>query len=414
MKIIPTNLYSYKTNSNQYIKQSSIGSYTRPTLRYLQGDIICFKGIEQDAPEDIQLYRCIGESEFQKLITGELISSSGYATSSPMGWQAKYWDSAFGARKKDSSYFITFKKCFKDIMDRRDSEKDTRFSIEEKYSLKNIENIRKGINAHGEIVWAENFEKTKKEDVEVKEREINKLVGMCRQGIPSSKRKEIIAELVSYTREFPNIVELYEPLVDYNKAEDVNNLAYLISEANDGKYLPIYRKCLDCYANGIEPNNKSYAFLVKQGKREAGDLDRIFNLIQNQKYNYTSDLCNALVNLTDEDEIETIVQKLNNNTPSYMNILSEYLLKKDSKGKFLKTVETLFAKTCNPSKEIEDSFDDFLENSCANTNCMRYLENFGNANTIIFLEKLCKEPWIKESIILDIRYSTRKIATKVL
>lgn len=53
----------------------------------------------------------------------------------------------------------------------RYNEKDTRYGIDS-YFLEDVANIREGSNAHGKLVYAENFEDVKQEDLKQKKAEI--------------------------------------------------------------------------------------------------------------------------------------------------------------------------------------------------------------------------------------------------
>ena len=89
MKILPVNFIKYqKTNLRQ--KQ-----FYSNNLQPLKNDVVSFGYLGKKVPKDIQLYRCIGEKEYQKLVDGEIISSSGYSTSSPKGWEANGWNDAY-------------------------------------------------------------------------------------------------------------------------------------------------------------------------------------------------------------------------------------------------------------------------------------------------------------------------------
>lgn len=195
MKISPITRYCYKNKLNN----------SKLPVKNKEINFGIFMGY---APSDIQLYRCIGEAEYKKLINNETISSSGFATTDPKGWASTDWTNGFMPINKgyQNYYFITFKKNrFSQIADFRDSVKDTKYKILDSYSIKDIENIRKGNNAHGELVWAENFEEEKKKDVSDKKATILWLVSLLKSNNPKIDRKAVITELISYSREFPEI-----------------------------------------------------------------------------------------------------------------------------------------------------------------------------------------------------------------
>ena len=163
------------------------------------------------ALNDIQLFRCIGEDEFQKLIKGESVLSSGFVTTNPMGWGATDWINGFVPFNKGklNYYFITFKKGrFSQIADFRDSNKDTKYKIFESYSLDDIKDIRKGNNARGELIWAENFEEEKKKDVLEKKETIMWLNSMLQANNPKIDKRTIKNELLGYQKEFPELIKL--------------------------------------------------------------------------------------------------------------------------------------------------------------------------------------------------------------
>lgn len=246
-----------------------------PKIKTLNKDTISFGHLNEPIPKDLQLYRCIGESEYKALLNGETINFA-YSTSDPRGWEAWDWHNGFNAGKKDI-YFVTYKTIDEDlIMDKRDYAKDTRYMVDE-YNLTNVKNIRKGYNAHGVLVYAENFESALNSDKKEKTKEINRLIGDIKatkktlalvrrttsktiQGkINSSeeleykKLKKIYDELASYAEEFPDVVDKLKPVSkddiyckkflpdvirDANRQEDLQLARNILRELLD-KNLPI-------------------------------------------------------------------------------------------------------------------------------------------------------------------------------
>jgi hypothetical protein len=402
MRISPI---SYIANSVQNNTKNRYSKYLGNTrLMPLQNDTVCFKGGDKKTIGHQPFYRLIGKSEYQALINGESVRSSGYVTSDPRGWGAKSWDRAFGYVREENSYFITFKpNQFTEIVDRRDNEKDTRYTIEEEYSLKNITNIRRGINAHGELIWAENLEESKRKDISNKQENINKLI----EEYFENNKKESKLELASYTKEFPEIVEKFEKKVDYSNQDDVNNLAYLICRANSDKYLPEYRKCIECFKKDIFPNSEVLSFYSKHGDTE--DLDFVLDLIQEKKYDIYNDLSSALNNLAGNKDTPRVIEKLNNEDFGNLSILTGFLLKKDDNGGFLSLIESVFTKICKPTKNEEEE----LFQSCTILNGLEYFEKFGNKDSLKFLvEKIYPQKVFCKGDLADINHTIHKLSKK--
>lgn len=249
-------------------------------IQSLQMDTISFGYLNKKVPKDIQLYRCIGESEYQKLINGETISSSGYATSSPKGWQANGWNDGFTPSDSFSNcYFITFKTGrFEDIIDKRDEEEDTRYGIYDDYSIEDISNIREGFNTHGELVWAENFEEAKEKDIKHKKEEITRLIKIIKNNYQNHNKEDVIDELISYGKEFPEIVNLFKQCVDFSDNEQVNDFADIIASLSDDKFLSDFRKCMEYYLNGYTPKERCFYYLMYHGDRT--DLDSYLQIMK--------------------------------------------------------------------------------------------------------------------------------------
>lgn len=195
----------------------------QPKLKTLSKDTVSFGFTRDKKPsKDLQLYRCIGESELNALLKGETIDNGQiYTTSDPRGWFTSNWHNGFNYKKRNT-YFITFKTGDENfyIEDRRDNSSDTRYVVRA-YNLDNVQNIRKGHNAHGELVWAEDFENAKKLDKENKLREIDRLLNDLRKlsdtkDIDDEKIAEIYDELGYYAKEFPEIIDRLKPLSEHS------------------------------------------------------------------------------------------------------------------------------------------------------------------------------------------------------
>jgi hypothetical protein len=329
-------------------------------LQPLKKDTVSFGHfIPTEVPDDIQLYRCIGKEEYQKLVNGETVFSSGYATSDPKGWEARGWNDGFIPSGSNSEqYFITFKtdRSF-DVTDERQFENETRYRIMDEYSLDDIENIRKGRNVHGELVWAENFEEEKKKDIEHKKSEISKLIAKIEKGCENSERKNIIDELASYVKEFPEIVELFEKFVDYNNEEDINDLNYLISKSDSDKFLSQYRrKCLNSIEDGVVSNSNFYNYLI------------------------------------DNNNIDTVIKELNDDNIDNLIVLSEYIYSVDKDGKYSDIIKNILNKAYSFCENLQEN-DDETENKINYIldPCIEYLEKFDNNASTDTLESFCQD-----------------------
>ena len=95
--------------------------------------------------KNIQLYRSIGEKEYQNLMRGFDILSSGYATSDNRGWAAVNWNSGFCDKRNEPVYFVEFEVGVFPIEDRRSSEADSRYGILRPYNLNDEKQSEKGL-----------------------------------------------------------------------------------------------------------------------------------------------------------------------------------------------------------------------------------------------------------------------------
>lgn len=161
-------------------------------------------------------------------------------------------------------------------------EKDTRYGIGS-YFLEDVANIREGSNAHGKLVYAENFEDAKQEDLKQKKAEIYGLKDIIINSNDNNARELAWDELGSYTNEFPKIIELMNPHMDFNNEADVNGYAFSILKADKKIYLPQFRECLKSYLReDIRMHKKVPYFLEKYV--DNGDLPLVLDLIKNKKY----------------------------------------------------------------------------------------------------------------------------------
>ena len=315
-------------NHTQKLNEKTLGvpfPYSSSKLRALSRDTVSFKRV----PNDIQLYRCIGQEEFNKLINGEFVLSSGYMTSDPKGWKAYNWNTGFKDFQSGQNYFITFKRNrFKFVSDARDSEYDTRYVTHSKYSIDDIDNIRLGCNVHGELVYAENIEKAKENDIKQKISEINRLINALSKTKNSTERANIWDELISYVPEFPEIIERVKKFVDFDSQEDVYGYSTIITTINSEEYITEYRKCLKSYTQrGIIPSS-DFSYLIEHA--EAEDLDDIMTLIE-QNHIYHQPAAIILDKIATED---FIIDSLLKDNIKKLDILCYYLKNKKNNGQY--------------------------------------------------------------------------------
>ena len=389
MRILPVNFL--KLQKTNVLQRQSYATKLQP----LQTDVVSFGYLNEKVPPNIQLYRCIGEKEYQKLIEGEIISSSGYSTSSPKGWDANGWNDGFVPHGSDSNcYFITFKtNQFEDISDRRDSEADTRYGIIDDYSLSNISNIRKGFNTHGQIVWAENLELEKAKDFEHKKAEISRLFEIVKNKYDNRDKDSVIDELVSYIKEFPQIVSEFGKYVDYSTGENVNEFAYMIGYTYDEKYLQEFRKCIDCYLNGLIPEESVFDYFTFCGDKT--DLCSYLKILDMYQFDSAHSIGSILANLAGEDEHQKIVDKFNTDNSSDLVILAHYYKESDKTGKYLKEIEKLLLKCDNLRKTsyLQAIIDDEkrLDLWLTIDTCMSYLAKFGTDESFAVIDLYCED-----------------------
>ena len=320
MKILPVYALSYNSISRPHNDVSH-----RVKLSGLSKDTVSFGYLFESVPQDMQIYRSIGKSEFEKLMNGESVSTQGYVTSSPKGWGTREWVGGYSyGRDVENTYFVTFKKGRFLISSRRDDEFDTRYGINRSYSLEDVENIRKGVNAHGELVWSQDFENDKIKDIQDKKLRITILIDSLKQN-NKSDNISLIGELLSYSKEFPQIAHLYSDFADFSNTHDVNNLVELIDYSGGIEYLPIYDRCLKSF---IEGTPVYLDIRLDYLRNNGGDYE--FNLLFDSldKNIFGEDaLANAFSNLADENKYKLLYDKLSQ-TPKGLYILSAILCRK--------------------------------------------------------------------------------------
>ena len=290
--------------SNNYFSRVSAPKYNAapkvsdmPALKPLKKDTVSFGYIDVGLPpKDLQIYRAIGKSELDALLNGECIEGYSYATSDPRGWQATSWHNGFSGVSKDT-YFVTFKTGYLDIEDRRDSLEDTRYGVEP-YTLKDVKNIRKGHNVHGELIYAPDFENAKIQDIKDKKQQIKKLIASIKNNKKPTKIEKFFHslknletalptdlqlfddydELSSFCKEFPEIIDELKPLAnkDDRHAYHVMALIFYGNRAQDLSYVRDYVN--NCLKKELRINDLATKYLYNQGKNE--DLALLFKMFQ--------------------------------------------------------------------------------------------------------------------------------------
>lgn len=409
MKISPIAFLKF---NNRFIqKQNNISNLKYKTLRH---DTVSFGYLHEEVPQNIQVYRCIGKEEYLKLLQGESIWSSGYATSDPRGWSASGWNNGFTPSNSDSEcYFITFKTGKLDISSRRDNEKDTRYGINDEYSLEDISNIRKGFNTHGELVWAENFEEAKARDIKHKKSEILRLIETAKNGYLNYDKEDVIDELISYSVEFPQITSLFEGSVDFSNGDNVNDFASIISSLNNEEDLPKFRKCMESYLHGVPAKKSVFSFLAWHGDKS--DLDTYMRIADKNKFQPDKTYIDILINLSEEENFKNIISRFDTDRPEDLVLLSYFYESADRTGKYLKKVEKLLLKCDRLRRDLKFSKNEDDRDNLWHTidTCMYYLIKYGNRDSLSVIEHYCKDDPKLIYKYYDAEYAKKKIEKRL-
>lgn len=361
-----------------------------PKLKTLNKDTVSFGYIDApEPPKDLQLYRCIGESELNALLEGKTMEHSKYATSDPKGWQANDWHNGFNSRK-GKIYYITFKTGSEniDIRDRRDSLEDTRYGVGA-YNLDNIQNIRKGHNAHGELVWAEDFENAKKSDKENKLKEIERLRNDLKELLYCKPRcnseiEKICDELGSYANEFPEIIDGLKPLLK-NDNQCLNMLLGVISDADRPEDWQFVQNELQNFSdNGIRVDN---IYLVDYIKKHASDEDvPIFLDIAKNDPNARGFIGNILKKIATQKSHSMIKEAYLSGDEHTQYNLIYYFEDKEDRADIARLTLEKYKKQQDEILNIGD-----YRNSALISECIQILEKHGSKDDISLLEEYAKE-----------------------
>lgn len=375
MKILPyVNLYQ-KTNYN--LKTNNY-SPLKPLLR----DTVSFGYLYERPDSNMQLYRSIGKEEFEKLISGEEVTRrSGYLTSDPRGWHARDWYSGFSFQNEDETYFVTFKpgKLAKRFMSAKDTSTDTRYQLHTGYSIDDVLNIRKGINAHGEIVYSENLERDKKIDQEIKKQEIARIKNLLVSTDNFEIKNEAWTELKGYVREFPYIIDDVKDIVDFHDQADVVGYADLISKVGRESDKSEYGKCLKAYVEGLTPS-VDFSYLVKYA--EDKDISSIMVLLD-REHIYPEDVARVLNRLCDE---QTVIKDFLKPDFKKLHVLTLYLSNKNKDGAYT----DIYRQVLRIAQTIKaDIYDYNYEKTVINS--VNQLAVHGDINDISLIKNFCTE-----------------------
>lgn len=376
---------------NNYLNQNvSCQKPTALTLKpQLTKDTVSFGYLDERVDPNLQLYRCISESEFKNLLKGDTFHSK-YATSDPRGWRAKNWDNGFVyVGTKEPVYFITFKTGRLDIDSRRDSTKDTRYGIEE-YTIDDVQNVREGNNAHGKIVYAKNLDEAREKDKKEKEERISELKQALANKKDQKEREKIWDELASFAHEFPFLVEETEQFVNSENESDLNSYIFLIQKADDEKYMPIYKKCLNTLLkNNMEIKPKVLSYFAKYAKNE--DLETLFQIADSKKtkkYKYAKFFAKFM---QDEETSKRIIERFKNKDNESLLLLADCLKNDNEDGKHLGLFREILSNCTKPKDDIavdDDDYDDtpeFIYKLILET-CAKEIGKFGNESDISLLK----------------------------
>lgn len=396
-----------KTATHQYNQPQYTQAPKQPKLKTLNKDIISFGYIDAPPPsKDLQLYRCIGVRELRALLKGETIEGHSYATSDPRGWAASNWHSGFGHNGRNL-YFVTFKTGDKDFdtSDRRDSFVDTRYSVGD-YNLSNVTNIRKGHSAHGELVYAEDFENAKKLDKQTKLQEIKRLLKdlknlqnptgvnkflskIAPKNTNTADEKEIrlvdiYDELGSYANEFPEIIEDLKPL-SIKDDRSANLLIKVISDADRHEDLTFVRETLQKFLKNKFPIDETPVnFIKRHGSKE--DVRLILDILKAGQNSEYSDIGLTLKKISTPQTHNLIKETYLSGNLDEQYALMDYFEEKPDNAEIARFT---LDKYKDRQKNILDTSN--YRHPALISMCIKFLEQSGSKADIHLLEEYTKE-----------------------
>ena len=338
-----------------------------------------------NTPED-RIYRAIGQSEFEALLRGDTIFSSGYVTNNPKGWMGADWNTGFHCESKDS-YFVTFKNENLPFVGSRDFWNDPRLGVNG-YTIDNVESIRKGFNIHGELVFARNFKDAQMRDRKIKFEDIRANLRILARNNDDAARREAWDNLTSYVKEFPKIVKDSSPFVRLKNAEDLNNYAILICESDRKENMPLLRNVIKYFIKAdVFPPHVVSLYLGKHGQSE--DISLLLDLLnkfsQHEKMEYQALNLGKTISLLSDGEAKThklVYRSLLSENPTKLNILTTYFSYFNKDG--AKT--PVLRKILNKCQKISRICVDDLNYNMAVTRCAQELSMFGDMDDIRLLE----------------------------
>ncbi len=383
----------------------------------LSADTVSFGYLHEDVDQNLQVYRSISESEFKNLLKGDTFYHK-YVTSDPRGWDAGSWDSGYvHPNTKEPVYFITFKTNVLKITSRRDDEDDTRYGVY-KYTINDVKDVRKGTNAHGEIVYAENLQEAKAVDKKEKEKRISELETIIESSTNQDEKAEAWDELSSFASEYPSIVERMQKYVDYENEFDINNYAYLIQQSDKEEFKGEYNKCINTLLRkGMKIESWILHFYDKHAQLE--DLDTLFQILESKKkkrYKYSHILSGLIEN---KEAQKIIFEKYKQHTNEDILVLVNCLQKRNEDGRYTDVFRDILnhhVDVKTRSDELEDDEnedeDEYFIYSVILDKCSAELGKFGNKEDIKLLEKFIDKERPDSYPSIDIMYAIENIMSR--
>lgn len=259
------------------------------------------------------LYRTIGKDEYKKLIKGIPLDGHKYCSINPAGWNAYQWGRGFKKDKPDT-FFVTFKKnhfASNDIIQLDHTYKeansnwyDVRFVLQNPYSLDDVVSIRKGNNAHGEIVWA-NSPDTIANDKAMKKDKIRLLYNSFFNKKNESQLWDDLEEFSCFVEEYPEIIE---NLIKDKGPFSLNDIDLLIARSKNKNFLPYIRSRIEKHAQDkVEITDSTLKYIQNYGSNK--DLDLILIAVKNQNNSYSAlPYCLMIENFMEDKDVPKLLK----------------------------------------------------------------------------------------------------------
>lgn len=337
-------------------------------------------------PGEDKIYRAIGQSEFEALLRGDTIFSSGYVTNNPKGWMGTDWNTGFHCESNEC-YFVTFKNENLPFVGSRDFWNDPRLGVNG-YTIDNVENIRKGFNVHGKLVFARNFKDAQLHDRKLKFEDIRANLRILARNKDEVLRREAWDNLTSYVKEFPKIVKDSLPFVHLKSAEDLKNYAILICESDKKENMTLLHDVIKNFIKSdVFPPHVISLYIGKHGSSE--DIPILIDLLNKFSYHdkmeYQALNLGKTISTLSDGNIQTnklIFKSLLSVNPTKLNVLSTYFTAFNSDGSKI----GVFRKILGKCKPLSTACADNLNYNMAVTRCASELAKFGDMSDIMLLE----------------------------